>query len=94
MKTLKGIVVSTKMKNTVVVRVDRQWRHPLYQKTVKRSKKYLVHDETGVKEGDAVTLVEIRPMSKQKRWAVVGLGTKNKEQKTKNKKQEKNNKAL
>lgn len=94
MKTLKGIVVSTKMNKTVVVRVDRQWRHPLYRKMVKRSKKYLVHDETGANEGDAVTLVEIRPMSRKKRWAVVGLGTKNKEQKTKNKKQEKNNKAL
>lgn len=83
MKTIKGTVTSTKMKNTVVVRVDRQWRHPLYQKTVKRSKKYLVHDESGVKEGDVVTIVETRPMSKLKRWKIVSA-----EQKTKDKKQE------
>lgn len=74
MKTLKGIVVSTKMKKTVVVRVDRQWRHPLYQKTIKRSKKYLVHDEIGAKEGDAVTIVETKPMSRLKRWKIVKEG--------------------
>lgn len=71
MKTLQGIVTSAKMKKTVVVRVDRQWRHPLYQKTVKRSKKYVVHDETGAKEGDVVTIVETRPMSRQKKWRIV-----------------------
>lgn len=86
MKTLKGIVVSTKMKKTVVVRVDRQWRHPLYQKTVKRSKKYLVHDEIGVKEGDTVAIVQMRPMSKMKRWRVVSSKTENSKQKTKNRK--------
>lgn len=70
MKTLSGTVMSTKMTKTVLVRVDRQWRHPLYQKTVKRSKNYLVHDEIGVNEGDKVIIVECRPMSKRKRWKI------------------------
>ena len=71
MKTYKGIVISTKMAKTAVVNVDRQWRHPLYQKMVKRSKHYLVHNETGAKEGDIVTIAETRPISKLKRWKVV-----------------------
>ena len=72
MKKLTGIVVSTKMKNLAVVRVDRRQRHPFYQKTVKRSQRYLVHDEAGVKEGDVVTIVECRPLSRRKRWKIVG----------------------
>lgn len=71
MKTLSGIVTSTKMRKTAVVKVDHRWRHPLYQKTVKRSKKYLVHDEVGVKEGDVVTIVETRPLSRRKRWKII-----------------------
>ena len=47
MKKLKGIVVRQTMDKTAVVRVDRDWRHPIYHKTVKRSKKYLVHDPEG-----------------------------------------------
>lgn len=70
MKILKGMVISTKMNKTAVVRVDRQWKHPLYQKAVKRSKKYLVHNEGSVKEGDMVTIVETKPMSKMKRWRI------------------------
>lgn len=76
MKTMQGVVTSTKMTKTVVVRVDRQWRHPLYQKTVKRSKKYMVHAETGVKEGDVVTISETHPMSKRKRWIIISGKTK------------------
>ncbi len=72
MKTLSGVVISTKMNKTVVVKVDRHWRHPLYLKSVKRSKHYFAHDDSGVKEGDLVTIVETRPMSKLKRWKVVG----------------------
>ena len=72
MKTLSGVVISTKMNKTVVVKVDRTWRHPLYLKSVKRSKHYFAHDDSGVKEGDLVTIVETRPMSKLKRWKVVG----------------------
>lgn len=71
MKSLTGTVISAKMEKTVVVRVDRRWRHPLYQKTVKRSKKYLVHHEGTVKEGDEVTIIETRPMSKMKHWKVL-----------------------
>lgn len=71
MKTLTGKVISTKMKKTVAVLVDRQWMHPLYQKSLKRSKTYLAHDEIGVKEGDVVTIVETRPISKQKHWRVI-----------------------
>jgi small subunit ribosomal protein S17 len=70
MRTLTGVVTSTKMQKTAAVRVDRLWRHPLYQKAVKRSKTYLVHDDVGVKEGDVVTIVETRPISKRKRWRV------------------------
>lgn len=82
MNTQQGIVISAKMEKTVVVRVDRKWRHPLYQKRIKRSKHYLVHDEVGVKEGDIVTIVETKPMSKMKSWKIISN-----EQKTKNKKQ-------
>lgn len=70
MKTLKGTVVSAKTLKTAVVVVERMWQHPLYKKTVRRSKKYLVHDDIGVKTGDKVTIQESRPMSKNKRWIV------------------------
>lgn len=68
-KTLTGIVVSDKMDKTVVVRVERLVRHPIYHKTVKRRKKFKVHDETnqcGV--GDKVLIIESRPLSRDKRW--------------------------
>ncbi len=70
-KTLTGIVVSDKMDKTVVVRVERLVRHPVYHKTVKRRKKFKAHDETnqcGV--GDKVLIIESRPMSRDKRWRV------------------------
>jgi len=70
-KTLTGIVVSSKMVNTVVVKIDRYWRHPIYKKGIKRSKKYLVDDRLGVKEGDKVRIAPIRPLSKKKKWKVV-----------------------
>ena len=69
--TLTGIVVSDKMDKTVVVRVERLVRHPVYHKTVKRRKKFKAHDETnqcGV--GDKVLLIESRPLSRDKRWRV------------------------
>lgn len=68
-----GVVVSTKMAKTVTVRVERSIRHPVYGKVVRLSKKYYAHDEnpTQLKEGDTVTIVETRPMSKLKRWRVV-----------------------
>lgn len=71
-KTLKGTVVSSKMNKTVVVRVDTIIRHPDFGKVVKRFKKYYAHDESNAhKEGDVVTIVETRPLSKTKCWRVV-----------------------
>jgi small subunit ribosomal protein S17 len=71
-KVRKGIVVSDKMQKTVVVRVERVFRHPLYQKTIKVAKKYKAHDELGqCKVGDLVEIMETRPLSKDKCWRVV-----------------------
>ena len=70
-KTIKGIVVSTKMDKTLVVKVGRKLRHPRYNKVVTRYKKYYAHDELNrYKEGDDVTLVATRPISKLKKWKV------------------------
>ena len=70
-RTQTGVVVSDKMEKTVVVRVDRLVKHPLYNKYIKRSVKYKVHDEqNSCKAGDKVQNVECRPLSKDKRWAL------------------------
>ena len=70
-KTLEGKVVGNKMDKTVVVRVDRLYRHRRYKKVVRAVKKYLVHDEENVcRVGDLVRIVESRPLSRRKRWAV------------------------
>ncbi len=65
-----GTVVGTSMTKTVVVRVDRTVRHPLYGKVVHKSQKFLAHDERGCQKGDRVEIVESRPISKRKRWVV------------------------
>ncbi len=71
-RVLQGTVVSDKADKTVTVRVERRFTHPIYKKTVRTSKKYAAHDEQNkFKSGDAVKIVESRPMSKTKRWAVV-----------------------
>lgn len=72
-RTKTGIVISNKMAKTAVVRVERTFRHPLYGKVVRSSKKYYAHDEQAntLNEGDVVTIVETRPISKLKRWRVV-----------------------
>ncbi len=72
-KVREGTVVSTKMAKTVVVRVERTFRHPIYNKVIRSSKKYYAHDENAntLNEGDEVKIVECRPMSKLKRWRVV-----------------------
>lgn len=72
-KVKTGVVVSTKAAKTAVVRVERTYRHPLYGKVVRSTKKYHAHDEQAstLKEGDVVTIVESRPISKLKRWRVV-----------------------
>ena len=71
-----GVVVSDKMDKTIVVKVERQFAHPLYQRTVKASQKYVAHDEAGVaKIGDRVDIIESRPLSKRKRWRLVRVVT-------------------
>lgn len=71
-KTLQGKVVSVKMKDTVVVAVDRFIKHAKYQKFFKVTKRFKAHDAGNVsKLGDLVTITEIRPMSKTKTFAVV-----------------------
>jgi small subunit ribosomal protein S17 len=74
-KTTKvGTVVARKMKKTVTVQVERQVRHPLYRKTVRRKQTFLVHDETEkCKLGDVVRIIETRPISKTKRWRVLEI---------------------
>jgi small subunit ribosomal protein S17 len=70
-KLKQGVVVSNKMQKTVVVKVDRKFRHPQYDKVVVRSKKYYAHDESGLLQmGDVVSIMETRPLSKLKRWRV------------------------
>jgi len=77
-KTTKiGVVIGDKMKKTVSVLVERQVRHPLYKKIVRRKKTYLVHDEyEKCKVGDVVKIIQTRPVSKSKKWRIqeiVGL---------------------
>lgn len=68
-----GIVASDKMTKTVVVRVDRLVKHPIYRKYVKRRKKFMAHDDLGAKIGDKVKIIETRPLSARKRWRVVEI---------------------
>jgi small subunit ribosomal protein S17 len=68
-----GVVTSDKMMLTVVVRVDRLVKHPIYRKYVRKRKKFMAHDEKGAKIGDKVRIVETRPMSARKRWRVVEI---------------------
>lgn len=68
-----GIVVSNKMEKTVVAKLVRRVRHPLYGKTVLVTEKFKAHDEIGCDEGDTVELMETRPLSKEKRWRVVRI---------------------
>lgn len=65
-----GRVVSTGMNKTAVVLISSKKTHPLYKKTFLRTKKYLADDPFGVKEGDIVELVKIRPVSKRKHWRI------------------------
>lgn len=65
-----GRVVSAKLKGTVTVLIERVVTHPLYKKTYKQSKKYLVDDQVGAKLGDIVDIVNCRPISKNKHWKV------------------------
>jgi small subunit ribosomal protein S17 len=71
-RVLKGTVVSTKMKDTITVAVERYVMHPKYKKFMRRTKKFLVHDagNTAV-EGAVVEIREVRPMSKRKHFALI-----------------------
>jgi len=69
---MQGVVVSDKMDKSVVVKVERRTQHPLYKKFIRRSKRYVAHDENNAfKEGDLVQIQECRPISKRKNWEVV-----------------------
>jgi len=69
-----GVVVSDKNDKTIIVKVETVKKHPKYQKRYTVSRRYKVHDEANqYKVGDAVTFVECRPLSRDKRWRVVGL---------------------
>ena len=71
-KVREGVVVSNKMQKTVVVKVERSFRHPLYQKIIRTAAKFKAHDELGeCKVGDRVQIKETRPISKDKHWCVV-----------------------
>ncbi len=71
-RVLKGTVVSDKTDKTIVVSVERRYTHPLYKKVVRRSKKYQAHDEANsFKVGDKVSIIEGRPVYKNKRWYVM-----------------------
>jgi small subunit ribosomal protein S17 len=73
-KVRVGVVVSDTSDKTIVVKVERRFAHPLYGKGVARTKRYHVHDEKNeYKVGDTVRITETRPLSKTKRWRVLGL---------------------
>ncbi|HCJ56163.1 30S ribosomal protein S17 [bioreactor metagenome] len=73
-KTRTGKVVSDKMDKTIVVAIETLVRHPLYKKSIKRTTKFKAHDENNeCKIGDRVTIMETRPLSKEKRWRLVEI---------------------
>jgi small subunit ribosomal protein S17 len=73
-KSRTGVVVSTAMDKTISVQVERRLRHPIYGKFIKKSKKFMAHDETNTcNVGDLVRISETRPLSKRKRWRLVDI---------------------
>ena len=78
-KTMTGVVVSNKMDKTIVVKVERRFAHPVFKKVVKTTKKYKVHDEKNeCMEGDFIRIQETRPLSKEKRWRLMDIVSKEK----------------
>src|SRR5215469_6830390 len=72
-RVLQGVVVSDACDKTVIVRVERRIKHPIYKKYITLSKKYIAHDEHNTyNPGDAVRIEESRPISKRKHWVVLG----------------------
>ena len=72
-RTETGRVVSNKMQKTVVVVVERRKQHPIYKKVMKRTVRFMAHDEMGAREGDTVVIIESRPISANKRWRVIEI---------------------
>ena len=73
-KTMEGVVVSDKMNKTRIVTVERKFRHPFYEKIMKKISKFAIHDEANEsKEGDLVEIMSTRPLSKSKRWRLVRI---------------------
>ena len=71
-RILKGVVVSDKGDKTIIVNVERRLKHPLYKKTIRRTKRYDAHDEKNTcKTGDLVSIVECAPISKRKTWTLL-----------------------
>lgn len=73
MKKLLAKVISTKLESSAVVLVETSWKHPLYSKLVRRSKKYLVQNDLKAKDGDAVEIQETRPLSARKRFTITKI---------------------
>jgi small subunit ribosomal protein S17 len=73
-KEIVGKVLSNKMDKSIVVGVERKVKHPMYGKFIKRTSKFMAHDEKNeAHEGDIVSLMETRPLSKNKRWRLVQI---------------------
>jgi len=68
-----GVVTTAKMQKSVVVAVERLVRHSFYKKTVRRTSRFMAHDELGARAGDRVRIVETRPLSRLKRWRVAEI---------------------
>jgi small subunit ribosomal protein S17 len=68
-----GLVTSDKMMKTVVVRVERQVKHPKYKRYIRKRSKFMAHDEIGAHIGDIVRIIETRPLSARKRWRVLEI---------------------
>jgi len=74
-----GIVVSNKMNKTIIIAVENKYSHPLYEKTLKKTRRFMAHDEKNdCIMGDIVLITETRPLSKNKRWEVKQILTKTK----------------
>lgn len=73
-RTVQGVVKSTKMQKTILVTVMREFKHPKYEKRVRRTKHYVVHDENSeAKVGDVIEMMETRKLSKTKNWRLVKI---------------------
>ena len=73
-RTIKGVVISSKMDKTIVVKAERLVKHPVFHKYVRKHVKYKAHDEKNqCKLGDTVLIIEARPLSKEKRWRMLEI---------------------